>query len=1245
MATVSSNCKDEGDNNRLIQQSADSDVDSEIAAEYEAVLANEPINTNNNTSSTIMTTAHDHHPTEENGGFTIRFSSIRDNKSSHQHQEDEMVRPTTKNHNLNKKRNVMHGITSISKFRFSTTHPGMMSTALLTRKGLRKRDKNRASCNSREATDQQGRGTSGTVFSSQSHFVARATHKGLRRLSCLSRMRDLPTSNNLRRSPRPTSPPQESDKGLSRFRDLSHDQMRDHLHHLALQHDSGHQHNKETNMASRLQQPEDHDDNLSRVEESDKGLRRFRDLSHDQMRDHLHHLALQDAFGYQCNKEPRRSPRPTSPPQESDKGLSRFRDLSHDQMRDRLHHLSPQDDSGCQRNLETSRASRLWQPEDHVNNLSRVSDSQHEEQQHEHNDNDLSVSTSNVSAAASLVISTSTSASDIVPGAIFVHHDPEQGGVNSTYVNGHFSPRGEESSNHSIVIVMPRSASPTHEETSIAREDGMTSSHVSHPSSDEHSPSSEGALVHAVPVEPIEDVVVGEAELVDPAELERERIKLQKAKECRRCGMGVIIIAITTLVLAIVLGEKEPHTVIATMPTSANVTTTIAPSTLPTETPSSISISPPPDFLTSLSNSTKEMVFNKPTSPQGNALEWVMSYPNFYQLETWRQLQLFALATFFFSFHGLEWAMPIRDDWMVTTKSECLWYSLQFVLSDYYAARDKYDYIPKGAVNDINNNKTICNSLGQYEYLELTGVNGIHGEVPPEIEHLSALRGLAIRSSHLTEDLSSLIPSELLLLSDLKSIDFLWNKEVHGTIPTLLGNMTALEDFAISRNRISGVIPSAIGLASRLRRLFMEENDLEGPIPSEIDGLPRLTDVYLSHNLLNGSIPIFRDSSHIAFLYLTHNLLTGTIYQDLTSKSSLRRLGLGNNFLSGTLPVIFSSSLEMLDLSSNRLTGSLPAGLGAMSQLTSLYLHENAINSSIPEELYDLSSLKWVNLHGNALSGTLSSRVGLLSNLEWLILNSNRITGPIPSEISTLPYLEQFVAFSNSFTGTIPEDMWRLRHLIRVDLEDNTWLSGSISSTIGLATNLTMLYFGGNQLEGSLPSEIFSLTSLESLSLGRNRFTEQLMPTEFGQLADLNFHLFLQEAGFLGPIPSELGLLSSLKWLNIGGNALNSTIPSEVGNLKAVRVLDLQNNTITGHLPTELGNLQKIKKLYLNGNHALNGTVPSELGRLTSLQGLSLDHTSLSGSVPWHICLLPSLRLLRANCSLLKCECNVCDCA
>ncbi|KAK4405828.1 Polygalacturonase inhibitor [Sesamum angolense] len=84
-----------------------------------------------------------------------------------------------------------------------------------------------------------------------------------------------------------------------------------------------------------------------------------------------------------------------------------------------------------------------------------------------------------------------------------------------------------------------------------------------------------------------------------------------------------------------------------------------------------------------------------------------------------------------------------------------------------------------------------------------------------------------------------------------------------------------------------------------------------------------------------------------------------------------------------------------------------------------------------------------------------------------------------------------------------------------------------------------------------------------------------------------------------------------ISWTNISG-----PIPSFLGELKNLTFLDLSFNNFSGSMPPSLAQLRNLSGLRLDRNK-LTGSIPESFGDLTpSLQYLYLSHNQLSGTVP-----------------------------
>ena len=176
------------------------------------------------------------------------------------------------------------------------------------------------------------------------------------------------------------------------------------------------------------------------------------------------------------------------------------------------------------------------------------------------------------------------------------------------------------------------------------------------------------------------------------------------------------------------------------------------------------------------------------------------------------------------------------------------------------------------------------------------------------------------------------------------------------------------------------------------------------------------------------------------------------------------------------------------------------------------------------------------------------------------------------------------------------------------DLSIGEWQGISISK--GRVARLNLVDQG---LTGIVPSELGSLTNLRHLSLGGNQLTGGI-PTVLGNLSNLQ-SLALYNNQLTGAIPVELGNLSNLQSLALYSNQLTGAIPVELGNLSNLRDLWLPSNQLTGEIPAELGNLSNLQWLSLYNNQ-LTGAIPVELGDLSNLQGLYLNQNQLTGAIP-----------------------------
>ena len=66
-----------------------------------------------------------------------------------------------------------------------------------------------------------------------------------------------------------------------------------------------------------------------------------------------------------------------------------------------------------------------------------------------------------------------------------------------------------------------------------------------------------------------------------------------------------------------------------------------------------------------------------------------------------------------------------------------------------------------------------------------------------------------------------------------------------------------------------------------------------------------------------------------------------------------------------------------------------------------------------------------------------------------------------------------------------------------------------------------------------------------------------------------------------GTIPSEMGLLTDLEWLEIRETRMAGSLPSELGRLSNLGYFFVRENAFDGSLPTEFDLLTSLKSLAL----------------------------------------------------------------
>ena len=512
------------------------------------------------------------------------------------------------------------------------------------------------------------------------------------------------------------------------------------------------------------------------------------------------------------------------------------------------------------------------------------------------------------------------------------------------------------------------------------------------------------------------------------------------------------------------------------------------------------------------------------------------------------------------------------------------------------------------------------------------GNNGLEGSIPPEIGQLTGMLELFMGLN----GLSGSLPSELGNLTNLEVL-LLFNNQFSGPIPLELTSLPNLAFLDASYNQLSGPIPQELSMLNALEILALDGNQLSGAIPPEIGNIDGLQTLRLSSNhpsITPDPVPHVSEPGH---------RLTGPVPSALGNLVSLSELDISYNTLLGTLP----ASLTMLSLRRFWWSGNpdlcLPGTAEFSVWIDDIALHDGGqycdrTDRAALDALYEAAGGSGWTVSDGWPDGPLESRHGISVD------SSNRV---IAIDLS-----------ANGLVGELPLELGDLKVLSELRLGGNPQLSGRLPYTLPRIETLRELRYAGTDL--CVPREVFLRDWLDGVpehegtgvdcppseerdvleriydSMSGNRWhdssnwlTDAPLREWHGVKADGQGRvvgLDLTHNGLIGPIPADIGALEKLTDLQLFGNdTRGSPLPTELGELANLEFLNLAGIFAAGSIPPRIGKLSNLKVLDLSGNE-LSSSIPPELGNLTSLVELHLGNNRLVGSLPQQLADAAELR-------------------
>ncbi|CAA7389158.1 unnamed protein product [Spirodela intermedia] len=248
-------------------------------------------------------------------------------------------------------------------------------------------------------------------------------------------------------------------------------------------------------------------------------------------------------------------------------------------------------------------------------------------------------------------------------------------------------------------------------------------------------------------------------------------------------------------------------------------------------------------------------------------------------------------------------------------------------------------------------------------------------------------------------------------LTELRSLDLSYNKDLGGPITKSIGNLKKITTLILAACSFSGSIPSEIGDLEDLLYLALNNNNLTGIIPPSFGKLSNLYWFDIAENQLTGPIPVSSGST-----------------PGLDQLLQVRHFHFNNNQLSRTISEnLFSSNMTLIHirLDRNGLTGPVPSGIGTLTALRELNLSNNRLTGKMPD-LSGLNIVNYVDLSNNSFSTSEAPAwLGKLQSLTALVIQSGNLTGAVPSALFGFPQLQEVASpltlgsGNNSFNGSL----------------------------------------------------------------------------------------------------------------------------------------------------------------------------------------------------------------------------------
>ncbi|KAH9745263.1 hypothetical protein KPL70_004001 [Citrus sinensis] len=258
------------------------------------------------------------------------------------------------------------------------------------------------------------------------------------------------------------------------------------------------------------------------------------------------------------------------------------------------------------------------------------------------------------------------------------------------------------------------------------------------------------------------------------------------------------------------------------------------------------------------------------------------------------------------------------------------------------------------------------------------------------------------------------------------------------------------------------IATAAYGMASNAMKTLLQS-------PSLANLAEKLANLKVLHlGQVNTASTVPYASANLSSLFSLLSLIAYCKENFLPSLGNLTKLN--DLYLFGKVPDSLGDLLQL-----NYLT----VEIRKLTQLHILRLAENQLEGSVPSSIFELRNLRALELSDNNLSGTGDLNMVLLNleSLTALVLSSNKLSLLAGTTVNTnLPNFT-IIGFkahtSTNFSSMVPKPVLKL--------QANNF-HGIIPETFVNGTNLRMIDFDNNSLQGTAPKSLANCVKLKFLN-------------------------------------------------------------------------------------------------------------------------------------------------------------------